>query len=196
MELTTARSSLSGAFALLLSCTVCFNAHAATNTVTSLNDSGAGSLRRATAVSVDGDVIDFTTNGTITLTSGELEITNNLTINGPGATNLVVSGNNTSRVFNISSSSATVTVSGVTIRDGRAPDGATAGGGDTGFDGGDYNGGDGAYGGGIFNLGTLTLTNCAVTHNAAGNGGGGYGGYRNGDGGGGGGVCTAPVRLH
>ena len=35
--------------------------------------------------------------GTIALTSGELDITGDLKINGPGADKLTVSGNNTSR---------------------------------------------------------------------------------------------------
>ena len=48
--------------------------HSATNKVTSLADSGAGSLRQAIASSASGDPILFGVTGTITLTSGELVI--------------------------------------------------------------------------------------------------------------------------
>ena len=70
--------------------------------VTNTNDSGPGSLRDALAVANDGDTIDATgVSGTILLTSGELQITHNVTINGPGADNLAVDGNAQSRVFYI-----------------------------------------------------------------------------------------------
>ena len=68
--------------------------------VTNTNDSGPGSLRDALAIANDGDTIDATgVSGTILLTSGELQITHNVTINGPGADNLAVNGNATFRVF-------------------------------------------------------------------------------------------------
>ena len=104
--------------------------------VTNTNDSGPGSLRDALAVANDGDTIDATgVSGTILLTSGELQITDNVTINGPGAENLAVDGNATDRVFENFASN--VTISGFTITNGRATDG---------------NGG-----GGILNHGGLTL---------------------------------------
>jgi hypothetical protein len=75
-------------------------------------------LRQALADANDGDTIDATgVSGTILLTSGELQITHNVTINGPGAGNLAVSGNNTSRVFENFASG--VTISGFTITAGR-----------------------------------------------------------------------------
>lgn len=79
-------------------------AQAATFTVTNLNDSGTGSLRQAilNANSNPGsDTIAFQTDlsGIIFLTSGEMNITGSLTINGPGANILAVSGNNLSRIF-------------------------------------------------------------------------------------------------
>ena len=67
-----------------------------TFTVTNLLDSGPGSLRAAvTAANANpgADSIDFAPTGTIALTSGELDITDGLTINGPGASALTVSGN-------------------------------------------------------------------------------------------------------
>src|SRR5262245_31681103 len=78
-----------------------------TFTVGNLVDNGAGSLRQAIldANALPGaDVIDFAPaarDGTITLTSGQLSITDDLTIDGPGADRLAVSGNDASRVFRI-----------------------------------------------------------------------------------------------
>ena len=64
-----------------------------------------------------------TANETITLTSGELQITTDLAINGPGANNLTVSGNHASRAFNVGGGSdagapITVGISGLTIEAG------------------------------------------------------------------------------
>ena len=92
--------------------------------VTNLNDSGTGSLRAAvTAADANpGSTIDFAhgLHGTIRLTSGELDITSSMTINGPGANRLAVSGNHSSRIFNVSGSKTDATISGLTITDGRA----------------------------------------------------------------------------
>ena len=129
---------------------------AATITVSNTSDSGAGSLRRAIQNAAASDTIKFSVAGTITLTSGELLITKSLSIVGPGASSLAVSGHNNSRVFEISSN-VTVSISGLTIRDGHAPDGAVLG-------------AAGANGGGIYNAGTLTLTGCTVMSNTAGGG--------------------------
>src|ERR1700756_3838541 len=68
-----------------------------TLTVTNNLDTGKGSLRAEIVAAKNGDTIVFapSLNGqTITLTSGELLINKNLTINGPGAGALTVSGNN------------------------------------------------------------------------------------------------------
>ena len=72
--------------------------------MTNLLDSGPGSLRAAVAAAnanPGADAIDFATTGTITLTSGQLDITDSLTINGPGVDALTVSGRDVSRVFSI-----------------------------------------------------------------------------------------------
>lgn len=91
--------------------------------VTNLNDSGAGTLRDAVqnADATSGAVINFANSlhGTITLTSGQLNVTSSMTINGPGANKLTVSGNNASRIFDIGNN-ATVTIGGLTIADGAA----------------------------------------------------------------------------
>ena len=144
--------------------------HAAvTNYVTTTADSGPGSLRQAIANSLSGDVIKFLTEGVITLTSGELSITNNLTIIGPGAFFLAISGNNASRVFNISGS-ATTSISGLTIRDGRTTNGTMSGRMQEGGTG-------GGQGGGVYNKGTLYMSDCFITGNATGSGGeGAFGG--------------------
>src|SRR5437773_7267059 len=77
-----------------------------TLTVTTTNDSGPGSLRQAILdanLCPGNNLIDFAPSayGTIRLISGELLITDHLTINGPGAANLAVDGNARSRVFHI-----------------------------------------------------------------------------------------------
>ena len=63
------------------------------------------------------DTITFSVAGTITLTSGALTISDDLTITGPGAGSLAISGNNASRVFLINAGN-TVEISGLTIKDG------------------------------------------------------------------------------
>jgi hypothetical protein len=154
--------------------------------VTNTNDSGPGSLRDALATANDGDMIDATgVSGTILLTSGELQINHNVTINGPGAGNLAVNGNATSRVFENFASN--VTISGLTISNG-LPTGENSGGGGilnhfgltlSGTSILSNNAGGHppffAGGGGINSDGgeTLTVTNSTISDNSAGGGGGG-----------------------
>src|SRR6201987_6421652 len=111
-------------FLIMLLCAAVVSVHSSygnTITVTNTNDSGPGSLRDALAVANDGDTIDATgVSGTILLTSGELQINNSVTINGPGAGNLAVNGNATSRVFHNFASN--VTISGFTIINGFTAD--------------------------------------------------------------------------
>jgi parallel beta helix pectate lyase-like protein len=148
--------------------------------VTNTNDSGTGSLRDALAVANDGDTIDATgVSGTIFLTSGELQIHHNVTINGPGAGNLAVNGNAASRVFENFASD--VTISGFTITNGSVTNG---GGGGIFSDGGNsatltlsnctVSGNSAEFGGGIVNSnGTLTVSNCTISNNGGIFGGGG-----------------------
>jgi hypothetical protein len=97
-----------------------------TLTVTSAADSGQGSLRATIASASGGDTIVFAPRldgETISLTSGELAINQSLTIKGPGANELDVDAAGASRVFDITSSSSTVTIVGLTISGGNAEDG-------------------------------------------------------------------------
>jgi hypothetical protein len=100
--------------------------------VTNAHDSGPGSLRDAVNITnsfATSDTITFdptyftaATPRTITLSSGELKITDNLIINGPGANAVTVSGNDASRVFDIDDGKATsinVTLSGLTVSRGK-----------------------------------------------------------------------------
>src|SRR5262245_43467737 len=78
--------------------------HAATITVTSTGDNGPGSLRDAVATADPFDTIAFGLSGcpcTITLTTGEIVIDKALFITGPGADQITVSGNNSSRIFRV-----------------------------------------------------------------------------------------------
>ncbi len=98
-----------------------FTAAGSTIQVTTTADSGVGSLRNALALAQDGDTIDATSvSGTVVLTSGALTVSKNVTVLGPGAASLAVSGNGASRVFYINAG-VTFNVSGLTLRNGAAP---------------------------------------------------------------------------
>ena len=143
--------------------------------VTNINDSGPGSLRQALAIANDGDTIDATgVSGAILLTSGELQITHNVTINGPGAGNLAVNGNATFVVFDNSATNATI--SGFTITNGNGGGIINNLGGLTLSDSSVVSNVDGA----IFNVGnsfdtvtTLTITNSVISGNSSAVDGGG-----------------------
>ncbi|MEM9272433.1 MAG: carbohydrate-binding protein [Cyanobacteria bacterium P01_F01_bin.143] len=125
----------------------------ATFTVTNNNDSGLGSLRQAIAdanAAIGLDTIEFDNSLSgqeIILTSGELQITDDLTINGLGADFLTISGNNNDRVFLVddedNNNTIDVTLDGVTITEGNSVDG-----------------------GGIYNLENLFVANSTITENA------------------------------
>jgi urease beta subunit len=118
-----------------------------TFTVLNLLDSGPDSLRAAVAAAnanPGADTIDFATTGTIALTTGQLNITDGLTINGPGVNALTVSGNHVSRVFGLVGT-PTVSIADLTVANG-----------------------SGSPGGGIYMAGgNLTLDRVTVTGNVA-----------------------------
>jgi hypothetical protein len=119
-----------------------------TVSVVNLLDSGPGSLREAIAAanSTPGaDLIRFANSardGTVALTTGQLSITDELSIDGPGARRLAVSGNDASRVLQIGIGVA-VSIDGLTVTRGRAV----------------------GQGGGILNAGILTLSDSVVSDN-------------------------------
>jgi predicted outer membrane repeat protein len=100
---------------------------ATTYTVTNTADSGAGSLRQAldeanSNAGADIIVFDAGSAGTITLTTGQLDISDDVTITGLGAADSIISGNNNSRIFYIYNydDPLTVSISGLTMTDGAA----------------------------------------------------------------------------
>ena len=135
----------------------------ASYTVTKLADTNDGtcdadcSLREAIAAAqanAGADTITFApaVTGTITLSQGQLSVDSNLTIQGPGADVLAISGNDALGVFvtGANNTSAIMAISGLTITKGLS-----------------------GNGGGINNFGTLTVTDCAIIDNrSSGNGGG------------------------
>ena len=138
-----------------------------TLTVTNNLDSGAGSLRADIAAANPGDTINFAPSldgQTIKLASGQLVVNKSLTIQGPGAGQLAISGGgplrgfnaNASRMFEVDGANANVTLSGLTITQGNGQGGPL------------YN-----YGGGILNINgsTLTISGCTLSGNRAGSGG-------------------------
>jgi hypothetical protein len=133
-------------------------------------------LREAIALSAPGDTITFGPGvvGTLRLTQGQLAIGRALTVTGPGARKLTISGNQVSRVFNISGT-GNVVLNGITIAHGRAP-----------LEGPELSFAyQSAYGGGIYNAAPLTLVNCAIIDCIAM---GGSGSQKSGGSGGGGGI--------
>ena len=157
----------------------------ATITVINTNDSGAGSLRQAIldAKAAGGSsTINFDpllAGDTLKLTSGELDITSNITIDG-GNNNITVDAQGNSRVFD--AVHGTSTINGLTITGGYAGNtrfddgGAIQVGTSSGFGGAELTisnstitGSNAAYGGGIaINEGdSLQLTNSTVSGDSA-----------------------------
>lgn len=84
------------------------------------------SLRDALDAAADGDVIEFASglSGTITLTNGQLEVRDEVEIRGPGAATVTIDADGASRIFYVCSGSNPATISGLTMTDGIADDGA------------------------------------------------------------------------
>lgn len=98
------------------------------------------------------NVIQFKTvvAGTITLTGGELLISDAVTVVGPGAPIITVDANLASRVLHIDAPGLVVSISGLTISRGSVTGSASGGSG---------------QGGGIHNNAKLTLTKCVLSGN-------------------------------
>jgi Bacterial Ig-like domain (group 3)/RTX calcium-binding nonapeptide repeat (4 copies)/NHL repeat len=84
---------------------------------------------------------------TITLGGSDLHLGQNVSITGPGADQLAISGNNVSQVFEVAAGT-TDSISGLTIENG-------------------YIGSAPYSGGGIMNSGELTVADCTVNNNVA-----------------------------
>lgn len=97
-------------------------ANAATYVVSSLADSGPGTLREAVGFANGtpgtADTITFSVTGTITLTTGELVVTDTLSIDGPGARKLTIDGNLNGRLFQVQTSTTNLSLSGLTLTRG------------------------------------------------------------------------------
>jgi hypothetical protein len=156
-----------------------------TFTVTNtLDDGSVGSLRwavgqansQAGADTINFDSTVFSTRQTISLTSGQLTLTDvaTTTISGPGAGLLSISGNNASRVFAVNGGAAAA-LSGLTITGGMVTDrgGGLSNDGTVTLIDCTISGNSADIGGGIRTYGTTTLSNCTVSGNSAGNIGGG-----------------------
>jgi hypothetical protein len=126
---------------------------AATYTVTNTNDAGVGSLRQAILdanANAGADIIVFSINGTINLTSGQIQVTGELTIDGPGMNLLTINQTTDNRVFVTGSGAVIFVLQDLTLTfsgPGTTP----------------YSGGGGAILAGGAGAST-TLTNVAITN--------------------------------
>ena len=130
-------------------------------------------IEEANTLGAGNDTIILPPNTYLLTLANELTITGDLTITGGGASTTIIDGNKSSRVLTINFG-ITVSISGVTIRNGHTVDGAggiansgilsltnsTVSGNTSG------SGLNSSSGGGIFNSGTLTLTNSTVSGNS------------------------------
>lgn len=158
-------------------------------------------LQEANAFSGD-DTINFSVTGTINLTGALPTISSNMIINGPGSGALTVRRDTGGDYRIFFTDNRIVSISGVTITNGRSPDGVNGTGQFGGFGGGIWqsggeltlsdvvitgnrtgNGGTinnnntagwGGFGGGIAGSGVLTMTNVLITNNSTGTGATGF----------------------
>ncbi len=157
---------------------------AATFTVTTTDDAGAGSLRQAIAdanASPGFDVVNFALSGCpCTIGVGStLAITEEINLVGPGQSLLALDGGNAVQV--ISAGPFPILITDITVRNGRSP---ASGGGIGGQANVELNrvtliGNTSAqFGGGVYSGATLVLADSTVTGNSAQSGGGAYAAVR------------------
>jgi len=142
------------------------NAEAANYVVNSTSDDGTGTCNPSPAECTlrdavetanptgEADTVDLSgVSGTITLTQGDIEITDpgGLNINGPGPGTLTVSGGNATGIFQIDDDAGGVSISGLTLTAGSST----------------------GNGGAIETAAPLTLTNVTISGNTAEDSGGG-----------------------
>jgi predicted outer membrane repeat protein len=124
-------------------------------------------------------ILNFCVTGTIDLSNALSDLSNNIEIDGPGASNLTVQRDPSAAPFSVFTvdSGTSVSISGMTISGGNAGSGGAGGGidnsgtltvSDSTFT---YNSA-GLRGGGIYNVGTLTVSSATFTDNSAPMGGG------------------------
>ncbi|MET0646806.1 MAG: Ig-like domain-containing protein, partial [Pyrinomonadaceae bacterium] len=146
------------------------------NTADNLCNDGSGNCTLRAAIqqanaTAGTDAINFSVTGTINLTGVLPDLASAITISGPGASQLTVRRDTGGeyRIFTVNGGGS-VTMSGLTVANGKTPDGVD--------------------GGGVNNVGTLTMIDCVVSGNATG------GGSGSGSGGNGGGIFSAgPMTL-
>jgi len=155
---------------------------------TDCRDVAAGcSLRDALHAAADGDTIQFAHSTpwpityTLDLARGPLIVGHAVTIQGPGASNLLISGGGAVTDFTVNST-VTATISGLTIADGDAGNNVGGGINNSGTltvaqSAIQNNSAPNGHGGGVYNAGTLTLTGCTVSGNSSGGGGIGNGDF-------------------
>ena len=108
---------------LLAGALSCVSSSASTLIITTVLDNGPGSLRATIAAAAAGDVIQFdpSLNGQVILLASQINVTRELTIDGPGANKITISGGNRTRIL---SATAPLTLSGVTLTNGLGSGGA------------------------------------------------------------------------
>ncbi len=142
---------------LVLSCVALSRSAQATGyQVVNTNDSGSGSLRLMVATAPSGEVIDFApslSGQTIRLTSGELNVTNSISITAAGLPDgIIISGNNSCRIMTVTNSSTAVTLSNLTLVNGNGFSSVATSG----------------QGAAILNQGLMRLIGCTICSNNAG----------------------------
>jgi fibronectin-binding autotransporter adhesin len=144
--------------------------------VTNCGSSGTGSLSGTVAAASSGETIGFALSppcSTITLTN-PVDIDTILTVDGPGAGALAVSGGGAVGVFEVSSGASTL-IRGLTVENGDATGGGFLNHGDLNLADDrviDNDAGSNGAGGGVFNDGTANIVASTISGNDATDGGG------------------------